>query len=72
MDLLCGFFSPEILCTILFILFASTVLHTHLYSDFKYFLIYLTDECPKVFEDFGVRKKVEKWQFSDKFGRISG
>ena len=32
----------------------------------------LTEECPKVFEDFGVRKKVEKWQFLDKFGRISG
>ena len=31
----------------------------------------LTEVCPKVFEDFEVRKKVEKWQSSDKFGRIS-
>ena len=30
----------------------------------------LTGECPKLFEDFGVRKKVEKWQFSDKFGSV--
>ena len=34
-------------------------------------LIYLTGEYPKYFEDLGVRKKVEKWQFLDKFGRIS-
>ena len=33
---------------------------------------HLTGECPKLFEDFGVRNKVEKCQFSDKFGRISG
>ena len=33
---------------------------------------WLTGEFIKVFEDFGVRKKVEKWKFSDKFGRISG
>ena len=32
----------------------------------------ITGECPKVFEDLGVRKKVEKWQFEDEFGRISG
>ena len=32
----------------------------------------LTWECPKVFEDFAVRKRVEKWQFSDEFGQISG
>ena len=28
-------------------------------------------EFPKVFEDLVVRKRVEKWQFSGKFGRIS-
>ena len=32
----------------------------------------LTGECLKVSENFGVRKRVEKWQFSDEFGRISG
>ena len=31
-----------------------------------------TVNCPEFFEDFGARKRVEKWQFSDKFGRISG
>ena len=40
---------------------------------FEYDLIHpLTGECPKLFEDFGARKEVEKWQFSSKFGRISG
>ena len=31
----------------------------------------LTGQCPKVFEDFRVRKKVKKWHFSGKLGRIS-
>ena len=25
----------------------------------------ITGECPKVFEEFGFQKKVEKWQFSN-------
>ena len=32
----------------------------------------LTGQCPKVFENFGNRKKVEKWQFLGEFSRISG
>ena len=35
----------------------------------SYVLSSLTGECIKV---FGVRKRVEKWQFSDKFGRFCG
>ena len=31
---------------------------------------WLTGQCPKDYEEFGGRRRVEKWQFSSKFGRI--
>ena len=38
---------------------------------FKIHTWQLTGQCPKLFGNFGSRKKVEKWQFSDEFGRTS-
>ena len=56
-------------------LYCVTQLSSNLRSGKIFALVFnefrlLTGECPKVFGDFGVRKRVEKWQFSDKLGRI--